>query len=287
MSIDEMIAREEIKVACESKSFPRETLLSWILPNLTVLEELPFFARCNLWTIEESIFIWLNLNPFIAIDALKIIRPEFITTNLQPNYREQYYQYLAIAHRAAIDHALMTVIDGGKRYVTPRDFYEWAMKKLGEPQSDVISRFFGKLLAIPDIAETDKALQEIAIDHADERQNCVAETNLQAVVNVEHPQSAGQEIHYLFDPLGQTAIATLFYKVTSAEWQKHFERAARNGLCEARQGENIPSQYNPAKVADWLITKGHYSREQADRTLARNLPHRSRDYKYMLTGDYD
>ncbi len=95
------------------------------------------------------------------------------------------------------------------------------------------------------------------------------------------------EICDLFDAISQAEIAAMFEKVTQDEWGSYFERAARNGLIDARQGDVRPWQYNPAKVADWLVRKGHYARDYADRRLANNLPKRSKDYKYLITGEID
>ncbi len=93
------------------------------------------------------------------------------------------------------------------------------------------------------------------------------------------------EICDLFDAISQAEIAAMFEKVT--QWESYFERAARNGLIDARQGDVRPWQYNPAKVADWLVRKGHYARDYADRRLANNLPKRSKDEKYLITGEIE
>ncbi|WP_176767753.1 hypothetical protein [Nitrosospira sp. Nsp18] len=45
--------------------------------------------------------------------------------------------------------------------------------------------------------------------------------------------------------------------------------------------------YNPAKVAEWLIAKGSYTQEEIDRKLGNNLPQRSKSMKYRITGDID
>jgi hypothetical protein len=85
----------------------------------------------------------------------------------------------------------------------------------------------------------------------------------------------------------QIAISILFDKVDSNGWNKSFSRASRNGLSDAREGDTHPYQYNPAKVADWLVREGHYSREHVDRKLANNLPERSKDKKHLITGELE
>ncbi|WP_295624623.1 hypothetical protein [uncultured Nitrosomonas sp.] len=95
------------------------------------------------------------------------------------------------------------------------------------------------------------------------------------------------EIYDLFDAMNKAGITALFEKVTQDKWKIHFERAARNGLKCARQGDVRPFQYNPAKVADWLVTEGLCTREYADRKLKNNLPNRSKDMKHVITGYFD
>ncbi len=107
------------------------------------------------------------------------------------------------------------------------------------------------------------------------------------------PQDADERIADLFDPVSQAAIKILFDKVDKVDkvdadvWKKYFDHAARNGLSDARQGDAQPFQYNPAKVADWLVSKGKYTRAHADRKLVNNLPERSKDKKYLITGDIE
>jgi hypothetical protein len=95
----------------------------------------------------------------------------------------------------------------------------------------------------------------------------------------------GLDICSLFDPMSIAAIGALFDKLDKAGWKKHFERAIRNGLSDARESDVQPYQYNPAKVADWLVNKALYTREQAERKLANNLPPRSKDSKHKILGE--
>lgn len=92
------------------------------------------------------------------------------------------------------------------------------------------------------------------------------------------------ELHTLFEPMKQIAITLLFDRVTKSEWKNYFSRASRNGLKNIRDHKGL---YNPLKVADWLVQKGRYTREHVDRKLANNLPERSKDKKYRLTGELE
>jgi hypothetical protein len=92
-----------------------------------------------------------------------------------------------------------------------------------------------------------------------------------------------QDIDDLFDPLPREGIITLFEKISEMEWNRYFDRASRNELSATRS--SVRSKlYSPAKVAEWLVKKGVYSREHADRRLANNLPPRSKHLKYLVTG---
>ena len=92
------------------------------------------------------------------------------------------------------------------------------------------------------------------------------------------------EIHTLFDPMYKKAITLLFDRVTELRWKELFNRAKRNGLKDIRETNG---KYNPAKIAEWLVNKGAYTKEHVDRKLANNLPERSKDKKYLITGDLE
>lgn len=97
-----------------------------------------------------------------------------------------------------------------------------------------------------------------------------------------HEYTAEQQA--LFDPLPQTGIADLF-DIADVQWARLFERAARNGLHLAREGSSKPHQYNPARVASWLVRCGHLKQGHANNRLANNLPPRSQDSKHSITGE--
>lgn len=92
------------------------------------------------------------------------------------------------------------------------------------------------------------------------------------------------EICNLFDLMNKKAIALLFDRISESDWlNKYFNRASRNGLKEIREER----KYNPVKVAKWLVRKGFYTRLHANSKLAGNLPGRSKDKKYLITGDLE
>lgn len=97
-----------------------------------------------------------------------------------------------------------------------------------------------------------------------------------------HEYTAEQQA--LFDPLSQAGIAELF-DIARVEWAILFDRAARNDLHLAREGSSRPHQYNPARVASWLVRRGHLKQAHANIRLAKNLPPRSQKFEYLITGD--
>ncbi|MGZ8237137.1 MAG: hypothetical protein ACXW00_03000 [Methylobacter sp.] len=93
----------------------------------------------------------------------------------------------------------------------------------------------------------------------------------------------------LFDPVTVETLAKMFPTdklYTTEQWKKWAERAQRCGLVAAREGRNM---FNPYKAGMWFLTQGKegWDNERLYRTLARNLPVRSRDEKWQLTGEMD
>jgi len=89
-----------------------------------------------------------------------------------------------------------------------------------------------------------------------------------------------------FDLVTKKEITTMFDKLVrlgkdqtaSDKWKELFKRAHRNGLQELKE----EGGFNPCKVGNWLVKKGHYQRELVERKLINNLPSRSRDKKYLI-----
>lgn len=103
----------------------------------------------------------------------------------------------------------------------------------------------------------------------------------------EHPPSANDHVETLaalFDPLPVAALEKMF--PTNGKWKSWAEKAATNGLINARTKR---AMFNPYKAAVWFISKGvkDWDLARCNRVLANNLPARSVDSKYMLTGDID
>lgn len=88
----------------------------------------------------------------------------------------------------------------------------------------------------------------------------------------------------LFDPVPVEALEKMF--LADGQWKKWVEKAKRNGLICAREGR---AKFNPYKAGTWFILKGAEGWDAARlyRVLSNNLPVRSLDKKYFLTGNIE
>ena len=165
LSIDEMLERHEIKdVACGGKYYNRNRLLDWILPDLTPHEELDFFRNLPLWKIEEATALWLDINPFILLQAVQKHNPAFWYQAFHPNLREQFHDLFENARRSAFSGQLMSKQTEDQLFVTPQDFYNWAMKNTEGPNGSRPQSFFSELQqnwsASPDPTKRETKVEE-------------------------------------------------------------------------------------------------------------------------------
>jgi len=88
----------------------------------------------------------------------------------------------------------------------------------------------------------------------------------------------------LFDPVPVAALEKMF--PTNGKWKKWAEKAKANGLIDAREGT---AKFNPYKAGAWFVNRGANGWDTAHlyRTLAKNLPPRSRDDAHLLTWDIE
>jgi len=88
----------------------------------------------------------------------------------------------------------------------------------------------------------------------------------------------------LFDPVPPAVLERMFS--ADGKWAGWCERAARNGLKEAREGRGM---FNPFRAALWFVQQGEpgWDLARCYRTLARNLPPRSHGEEFRLTGLLD
>lgn len=88
----------------------------------------------------------------------------------------------------------------------------------------------------------------------------------------------------LFDPVTVEALEKMF--PASGKWVSWAERAARNGLEKCRNGR---AKFDPYKAGQWFLDQGiaGWDIARVRRVLGNNLPDRSLDSKYLLTGELD
>jgi hypothetical protein len=88
----------------------------------------------------------------------------------------------------------------------------------------------------------------------------------------------------LFDPVPKETLEKMF--PANGKWTSWADHAKANGLIDARQGRRM---FNPYRAGLWFVNKGNDGWDLAhlDRVLAKNLPARSKDEAYLLTGKLD
>jgi len=98
-----------------------------------------------------------------------------------------------------------------------------------------------------------------------------------------------EKLASLFDGVTVECLAKMFptdkdESIATKKWKNWQNNAKENDLIEARQGRGI---FNPYKAGIWFLKKKIQGWDTArlHRTLAKNLPVRSRDEKHLLTGE--
>ncbi len=93
-----------------------------------------------------------------------------------------------------------------------------------------------------------------------------------------------EKLARLFEPVPVEALEKMF--PASGKWQSWADKAKNNGLIDAREA---PARFNPYKAGVWFVNKGitGWDTARLNRTLANNLPARSHDDAYLLTGGID
>lgn len=101
-----------------------------------------------------------------------------------------------------------------------------------------------------------------------------------------NPEKFEQELAALFDPVSIEALKVMFPDDKSGGWSEFANRAKRMGLDTARQGRG---KFNPYLAGKWWLSKrkpSGWTEERLLRTLARNLPARSRDKRFLLADSF-
>jgi hypothetical protein len=97
-------------------------------------------------------------------------------------------------------------------------------------------------------------------------------------------QDSGEGLAALFDPVTIEALEKMF--PSGNKWPVWADRAAENGLRKARVGRRL---FDPYQAAIWFLSRGiaNWDLARCHRTLANNLPARSKDKRYLLVDEED
>jgi len=123
------------------------------------------------------------------------------------------------------------------------------------------------------VGELDAAGDESGVSTSDSR-------------NATATRSADDDLAALFDAVGTGALEKMFPSSSNpAEktWDRWAGRAKRNGLIAARIGR---AKFNPYSAALWWFNQQNprgWDWAHCKRVLAKNLPARSTNSKYLLT----
>lgn len=99
--------------------------------------------------------------------------------------------------------------------------------------------------------------------------------------------ASNEALAALFDLVTVEILAKMFptdKNYTTEQWKKWAERAARNGLKDARYGRKT---FNPYDAGVWFLTRGvpGWDIDRLNQRLVKNLPARSRDEAHLITGE--
>ena len=104
------------------------------------------------------------------------------------------------------------------------------------------------------------------------------------VADIVKADTPDETLAAMFDAVTVEALEKMF--PANGKWKSWAEKAARYGLKGAREGRAL---FNPYKAGVWFLTEGitGWDIARLNRTLANNLPARSRDDAHLLTRSID
>lgn len=134
LTTDEVLSHPDItETACKGISYDLNLMLSWVLPDITPHEELKYFRDWQVWKLEEAASLWLDLNPFVMLQSINSLNPDYWKVPIAPTIRERLALLIEKARRSALSGHLPFNELNGQFWIKPKDFYEWALKNAEEP----------------------------------------------------------------------------------------------------------------------------------------------------------
>lgn len=170
--------------------------------------------------------------------------------------------------------------------MTPPEWLEWARKHGFKMHT-------GFVRAVEELARQDASAGEGPRTTGPDGGDSEQDTTQAATTSNDHITGTGtadEDLAVLFDPVSVAALAKMFptrkdEQAALDDWKKFANRAARNGLADARAGRR---QFNPYKAGLWWLrtqTPTGWDAARLNRVLAKNLPARHRDSSHLLTDD--
>lgn len=157
-------------------------------------------------------------------------------------------------------------------------------RPLGNLYADILKQYLADESVLPD-DESEAVDKVVKIDVNSSKVNPSLDLNnmelQEKAASCEGERvSAEEKLAMLFDSVTIQCIAKMF-RCDDGKWEKWAERAKNNGLISARTARG---KFNPYLVALWFLTKGEndWDLARCRRTLASNLPSRSRYQKHLL-----
>lgn len=219
------------------------------------------WLKADLWTVKNAILLLINAEylphepgiydcgePTKAVDAI---------------IRRKFMDVWDIAEKSLKTGNLKKVGEGKAglwNEVQPSDFIVWARSKS---------------YPIPDELQIiDSMTQSLTAIQNDVPWTCATPSD----------DDRDKTLSTLFDLVPVASLEKTF--PANGKWKAWAEKAKSNGLIDARLGR---AMFNPYIAGKWFVKKGANGWDDARlmRVLANNLPARSRDEKYQLTGELD
>jgi hypothetical protein len=150
LSYDEILNHTEIKriLATDGNKYSDDQLSEWIRPDRGLEEEIVYLRNQTHWTLIEACAAWKSLNPFILTQAIIVKNKAFFgyetlfATELLTNFN----QLLITAIDASASGGFEVMHKEGQIFVTPENFYNWALtQNITHPLSGRALYFFDEL----------------------------------------------------------------------------------------------------------------------------------------------
>lgn len=163
--------------------------------------------------------------------------------------------------------------------------YDSPFVKFGWPRDDIpdFAEWINKFqYSTPTLSTINSAITTNNLEAESEQKIDANPNNSSTISDIDSDRD--KELSDLFDPVTVQTLENMFQ--ANGNWKKWAERASRNGLINSRKGR---AKFNPYEAAMWFMNQGidGWDLARCHRVLVKNLPPRSRDSAYLLTGELE